>query len=370
MPENPKVFISYSHKDPQYEDQVLAFANKLRSEGIDASIDQYEKAPVEGWPRWMELQIIEAQYVIVLCDETYYGKLYSTNKGKGVVWEARIVYQMLYDASAETTKFIPAFFDADNKQFIPTPLKSFTYYDLSKDADYDKLYWRLRGVTKTKKPPLGELKPVPEKKRKTMFYTSPIVVEKWDRAKWRGIVYLLGGDAPAIGLFFQNYVAGKEIFYDWKTRYSGLTTADEFIKVDYIVPPFPSDCWIYKEHDHNFGKGYFLHIGANVDAAMDRAKNGGLQADDMLLATFSRYQWMDEIKNSDNRDNFFDMLNQTGKYYLVPVGLKSPSVAPTPENIVFDFDCAIPMKTITVTEGRKLKDNDPCKAVITKPEGI
>lgn len=106
MSENPKVFISYSHKSQVYEDQVLELSNRLRSEGIDASIDQYEEAPVEGWPRWMERQILEAQYVIILCDETYYGKLYSSEKGKGVVWEASIVYQMLYDAATETSKFI------------------------------------------------------------------------------------------------------------------------------------------------------------------------------------------------------------------------------------------------------------------------
>lgn len=48
MNENPKVFISYSHQDTVYENKVLEFSNKLRSEGIDASIDLYEEAPSEG----------------------------------------------------------------------------------------------------------------------------------------------------------------------------------------------------------------------------------------------------------------------------------------------------------------------------------
>ena len=37
---NPKVFISYAHDTEQFSDKVLSFANKLRAEGIDASIDQ------------------------------------------------------------------------------------------------------------------------------------------------------------------------------------------------------------------------------------------------------------------------------------------------------------------------------------------
>ena len=36
MENNPKVFISYAHKNQVYEDKVLELANRLRSEGIDA----------------------------------------------------------------------------------------------------------------------------------------------------------------------------------------------------------------------------------------------------------------------------------------------------------------------------------------------
>lgn len=48
MSEHPKVFISYSHQNVEYENKILEFANRLRSEGIDANIDLYEEAPAEG----------------------------------------------------------------------------------------------------------------------------------------------------------------------------------------------------------------------------------------------------------------------------------------------------------------------------------
>lgn len=145
-----------------------------------------------------------------------------------MVWGANIVYQMLYDSAAETNKFIAAFFDDDDQQYIPTPLKPYTYYNLSDEKQYERLYWRFRGVTNSKKPPLGELKPLPEKERKTMFFSSPINLEKWNAAKWRGTVYLWGGDAPAIGLFFTNYSVGKEIFKEWKKKYKDMAFADTF----------------------------------------------------------------------------------------------------------------------------------------------
>ncbi|WP_315321603.1 SEFIR domain-containing protein [Stomatobaculum longum] len=368
MADNPKVFISYAHKSQEYEDDVLTLANRLRADGIDAMIDQYEETPIEGWPRWMEKQIATADFVVILCDETYYNKLYSDKKGKGVVWEASIVYQMLYDSNVTTTKFVAAFFKSDESQYIPLPLKAFTYYDLSDSTQYDKLYWRFRGVTNKKKPPLGELKPLPEKKRKTMLFSTPIDIEKWDKAKWRGIVYLWCGDAPGLGLFYENYAAGKMIFYEWKNNYDGLEFADDFLKVDYIIPPFPENCWIYREPQRNYGKGYFVHIGSNIDACINRVETNGMKLDEVLFTTLARYQWMDEAVGSQNRDQFISSFHKEKKYYLLPVGLNDPSGKAVIENMQFDFDCAIPMKSLRIIEGKRLDTNDVCSVVLKKAE--
>jgi hypothetical protein len=44
----PRVFISYSHDSPEHADRVLALADRLRAEGIDCHLDQYETSPPEG----------------------------------------------------------------------------------------------------------------------------------------------------------------------------------------------------------------------------------------------------------------------------------------------------------------------------------
>ncbi len=59
-----KIFISYSHDSPAHGDRVLALSQRLRADGIDARVDQYEIAPPEGWPRWMDRQIREADFVL------------------------------------------------------------------------------------------------------------------------------------------------------------------------------------------------------------------------------------------------------------------------------------------------------------------
>ena len=70
-PDHPRVFISYSHDSPEHLDRVLVLSDRLRVDGIDCHIDQYEESPGEGWPRWMVNQIEDAEFVLVVCTENY-----------------------------------------------------------------------------------------------------------------------------------------------------------------------------------------------------------------------------------------------------------------------------------------------------------
>lgn len=54
LPNSDEVFISYSHDAPSHVDAVLALSNRLRAEGFDAVLDQYEASPprragLGGW---------------------------------------------------------------------------------------------------------------------------------------------------------------------------------------------------------------------------------------------------------------------------------------------------------------------------------
>jgi hypothetical protein len=70
-PEDSKVFISYNHDSPGHEANVLALADRLRANGIDAVLDQYESFPPEGWELWGQRQIQAARFVLTVCTETY-----------------------------------------------------------------------------------------------------------------------------------------------------------------------------------------------------------------------------------------------------------------------------------------------------------
>ena len=218
---NPIVFISYSHDSASFADKVLEFSNKLLKEGIDTILDQYEESPPEGWPCWMENSIDRAEYVLIIVSKGYIDKhsgKVPVGTGLGVKWESSIIHQKLYNSGLLNRKFIPIIFNDSDISNIPTMLQSYTYYNVSTKSGYDGLYWRLRGVTSTNKPDLGRLRPLPEKERKTLFVSSIIDIETWDKAIWRGSGFLISrnpNDIPILLLLFKEEQYAHKIFKDW-----------------------------------------------------------------------------------------------------------------------------------------------------------
>ncbi len=169
-----KVFISYSHNydRPDYKDRILTLADRLRTDGIDCNIDQYEESPSEGWQRWMLNQIDWADFILIACTEEYdlhFRGKETEGKGKGAIWEGAIIIQELYDTQGKNSKFIPITLSPEDSQFIPSPLRSATYYKLDIENGYESLYRRLTGQAKISKPKLGKLQTLAPRDRKQDF---------------------------------------------------------------------------------------------------------------------------------------------------------------------------------------------------------
>lgn len=179
----PKVFISYSHDSQEHCEKVLQFSNKLRSEGIDSWIDQYEIFPPEGWPRWMEQQIERADFVLMICTETYAQRVKCKEKmgvGLGVQWESHLIYQCLYKTGANNNKFIPILLDNVSINNIPSLLQSYNHFRVDFAPDYKKLYMLLTHQN-IEPVPLGRIRKLPKldycSQPKTDFQTY--MVSKW-----------------------------------------------------------------------------------------------------------------------------------------------------------------------------------------------
>lgn len=127
----PKVFVSYSHDSPEHGEHVLALADRLRSDGIDCILDQYEESPAEGFPRWMDRQIRAADFVLMICTSTYYRRVMGEEepgKGHGAQWESTLIYQYIYNAGTANTRFIPVLLEGADASAIPIPWQGVKYY--------------------------------------------------------------------------------------------------------------------------------------------------------------------------------------------------------------------------------------------------
>ncbi len=170
------VFISYSHDSEEHKKRVLALANRLRREGVDCVLDQYETSPAQGWPKWMDRQLKEAKYVIIICTETYLKRVEDENTpgtGKGVKWESTLTYQYIYDDDSRNTRFIPVVFEPGDCKYIPTPLKGASYYCVNTQQGYDSLYRRLTDQPQVEIPGIGEKRVLPpERAAEDFLFTA------------------------------------------------------------------------------------------------------------------------------------------------------------------------------------------------------
>ncbi|MEF8707032.1 MAG: CHAT domain-containing protein [Candidatus Accumulibacter sp. UW27] len=174
----PRIFISYSHDTNAHKERVLRLSERLRKDGIETSLDQYVNGtPIEKWPRWMLNQIDWAEFILMVCTETYYRRFRGheePGKGKGVDWEGAVITQELYDARSATIKFVPVLFDATDERFIPEPVRGHTFYVLNSEQAYRDLYNFLLGQAGVEPGPLGKLTWTPRRRAKPLVFEAKV----------------------------------------------------------------------------------------------------------------------------------------------------------------------------------------------------
>ncbi len=151
----PKVFISYSHDSQEHKLWVLNLATRLRGNGVDAILDQWELGPGSDLPHFMEQAITGSSRIIMICTERYVEK---ANQGTGgVAYEKMIVTADLI-RQIGSNRVIPLLRQV-GPRLLPTFLSSKVYIDFSLPDNYetgfDELLRELIDAPLFQKPPLG-----------------------------------------------------------------------------------------------------------------------------------------------------------------------------------------------------------------------
>jgi tetratricopeptide (TPR) repeat protein len=158
----PTALISYSHDSPEHEQRVLELCNRLRARGVDALVDQFlPGAPSEGWPLWMEREIERRDFTLMVCTEAYRQRFMEEEPsgiGRGVVWEARILRNLLYEDSERHGRIVPVLIESNARPFVPTVFRGH-FYDLGDERGFESLLRHLLREPGAETGALGSLGP-------------------------------------------------------------------------------------------------------------------------------------------------------------------------------------------------------------------
>jgi hypothetical protein len=150
-----KVFISYSWDNDDHKTWVRNLAARLRSDGIDVTLDQWHLVPGDQLPEFMERSVRESDYVLIICTHKYRSR--SNNRQGGVGYEGDIITAE-FMATRNHRKFIPILRQRSWEDSAPNWLLGKYYIDLSTSPYpqnyYGDLLTTLLG-TREKAPPVG-----------------------------------------------------------------------------------------------------------------------------------------------------------------------------------------------------------------------
>jgi len=151
----PKVFISYSHDTQEHKRWVLELTTRLRNNGIDAILDQFELQPGDDLPHFMESNLAKADKILMICTNKYVEK---ANDGQGGVGYEKMIITSHLLKKIDENKIVPLVRQTGDAS-VPTFLRSKMYINFSKDEDfefsYDSLVRTIHGSPLFKKPAIG-----------------------------------------------------------------------------------------------------------------------------------------------------------------------------------------------------------------------
>jgi hypothetical protein len=225
----PKAFISYSHDSMNHKRWVLELASRLRNNGIDAILDQFELQPGDDIPQFMEKHLSDCNKILMICTDNYVAK---ANKGEGGVGYEKMIITSNLMKRIDENKIIPIIRQLDSAN-VPTFLKSKLYIDFCSDEDfefsYDELVRTIHNSPLFPKPPVGNnpfkqiQKEDQEENIKLLNDILKIVIENYNQplsqSRFVSINLIMG--MLRISRILSELTIGKLIelgLVDWKIR--------------------------------------------------------------------------------------------------------------------------------------------------------
>jgi len=136
----PKAFIAYSWEDESHKKWVADLATRLRHNGIETILDQWHAVLGDQLPDFMEKEIRNNDFVLIICTPKYRSKC--DNRDGGAGYEGDIMTAEVF-TTKNHRKFIPVLAKGSWDEAAPSWLKGKFYLDLSTPKQDERNYPRL-----------------------------------------------------------------------------------------------------------------------------------------------------------------------------------------------------------------------------------
>jgi len=157
----PTAFISYARESDAHKAWVVELGTRLRSDGIDLTLDEWHLRPGDELPHFMETAIRVSDFVLIICTKTY--RMKSDSRVGGVGYEGSLITAE-FSTGVARGKFVPLLRSGQWPEAAPSWLKGAYYIDFRSDpypeTSYEKLRSKLFGSL-PEPPPLGPAPPRP-----------------------------------------------------------------------------------------------------------------------------------------------------------------------------------------------------------------
>lgn len=154
----PRVFLSYSHEESEHGQWVMDIGKLLRKNGVDAYLDKWDLIPGQDTTYFMESQIRDSDFVILICTPLYAEK--SNIPRGGVGYEKNIISAEMLQSSDLRPKFIPILRKGTFDNALPTYLGSKYAIDFREPQNQvgalDELLRAIYKQPHPEKPPIGQ----------------------------------------------------------------------------------------------------------------------------------------------------------------------------------------------------------------------
>jgi hypothetical protein len=158
----PRVFISYSWDGADHLKWVHDFAARLRRDGIDAVIDQWQVVLGDQLAHFMERAVRENDFVLIVCTPRYKERM--DDRVGGVGYEGDIMTAEVL-SQKNHRKFIPVLRDGDRLSAMPSWLSGKFGVDLRGEPYLETEYTRLVDTLRGQGPQMPPLEPVSSQDR-------------------------------------------------------------------------------------------------------------------------------------------------------------------------------------------------------------